>query len=150
MARANPDTRAKREGSAAAGFSLLEVMIALGILTISVVAMTAGTISATRVASDSRGKTLAAFLAEQQMEAFRAMAADAVTDLITEPGYPNDPANPIDAVPGAESAGTFNRRWIIEPDTPATGAIRITVEVDYLDSAGKTRTLRLQSIKADT
>lgn len=133
------------------GFSLLEAMVALGILAVGVLGMAAGQLAAMRLSGDSRGKMLASYLAEQQIENFQAMTPTAVTDLIAAAGYPNDPNNPIDPLPGDSDDSErliFNRRWIIEPDTPSAGSIRITVEVDYVDSLGMTRTIRLQTIKA--
>lgn len=130
------------------GFSLLEAMIALSILAVGIIGMTAGQLAATRLSSHSQGKMLAMHLAEQQIEIFQVMPATAVIDLMTDGDYPNDPTNPIDPIPGDSEELTFDRRWIVEPDTPEAGVMRITVEVDWVDSRGATRTLRLQTLKA--
>lgn len=140
-----PEPRLERR----AGFSLLEVMIALGILTVGVLAATSGQILAMRTSSTSRTQALAMHLAEQQMEAFRGMSAADVKDLVDVPGYPNDPANPIDPDPADAQPMQFARRWLVQPDTPEPDVITVTVEVDWTDVRGATRTVRVQSLKAD-
>jgi prepilin-type N-terminal cleavage/methylation domain-containing protein len=133
-----------------AGFSLLEVMIALGILTVGVLAATSGQILAMRTSSTSRTQALAMHLAEQQMEVFRGMSAADVKGLVDVPGYPNDPSNPIDPDPeDADDFTFFTRRWLVQPDTPKPDVITVTVEVDWTDALSATRTMRLQSLKAD-
>jgi len=130
------------------GFSLLEVVLALGLLAYGVLGVTAGQIFATKHSKASRSNTAAMYLAEQQMEIFRIMSAADVKDLLTDGGYPNDPTNPIQ--PDSTSSTTFSRRWLIQANTPETGIITITIEVDWLDAIGNVRTASVQSLKADT
>lgn len=132
-----------------AGFSLLEVMIALAILVVGVVGATAGQVIAMRVSTTSRDHTLAMHLAEQQMEVFRGMSASDVKGLAAEAGYPNDPANPIDPDPADGNPMRFDRRWFVAPDTPEANMITVTVEVGWLDSLGNPRVARVQGLKAD-
>ena len=128
------------------GFSLLEVMVALGILAIGVVGMTAGQILALKISSTSRSHTMALDLAEQQMEIFEATTA---ADVLTLVGSPNDPDNPIMMDPGGGTPVPFTRRWEILADTPQVGVIQVTVMVDWVNALGTPRTARLQSLKAD-
>jgi len=130
------------------GFSMLEVMIALTILAVGILGIGAVQLTATKLSGDSRVRTQAAFLAQQQIELFRAMPINQVTALIAAPGYPNDPANPIDPTPGDGQVVTFNRRWTIQQNVPEAGVTTVTVEVDYVDNLGSTRTVRLQTMKA--
>ena len=132
------------------GFSLLETMMALTVLAVGVLATTAGQLSALKQSADSRHNMLAMNLAEQQMEIFRLMDASDVTDLMTAAEYPDDPSNPIDPEPSDNAKMKFYRRWIIEPDTPEPGIIRITLEVDWTNSLGMVRTARIQSLKASS
>ena len=133
---------------ARSGSSLLEVTVALGLLAYGVLGVTAGQIFAIKFSDASRSDTSSMYLAEQQMEIFRVMSAADVKDLLTDPGYPNDPDNPLQ--PDSTSSTTFSRRWLIQTDTPEAGVITITVEVDWIDSVGNVRTASLQSLKADT
>ena len=87
-------------------------------------------------------------LAQQQIEIFHVMPAEAVADLKDDANYPNDPTNPIDPIPGDSNSLTFQRRWIIQEDTPEAGVMTIIVEVDWVDRNGTTRTLRIPTIKA--
>jgi hypothetical protein len=125
-------------------------MAALALLSIGVLATTAGQISAFKHSSDSRQHTLAMSLAEQQMETFKAMNGTDIRALMTAPGYPDDPTNPIDPTPADSTTMAFDRRWIIEPDNLETGVITITVEVDWTSSLGTVRTARIQSLRTDS
>jgi len=131
-----------------AGFSIIEVMLALAILAVGILATTAGQVTALKNSADSRGHMLATYMAQQQMEAFRTMSAVNVVAMMESPTYPNDPANPIDPVASDDVVMEFNRRWIIQPDTPEAGVITITVEVDWTNSLGVVRTARVQGLKA--
>jgi prepilin-type N-terminal cleavage/methylation domain-containing protein len=137
--------RSRRDG----GFTLLEVMIALSILGFGMLAASVGQISALKMTRSSRSQTLSMYLAEQQMEAFQSMSSADVLAAIAAPGYPDDPANPIDPDPGDDDAMRFDRRWFIEADAPEPGVISIRVEVDWVDPLGFTRTTALRSLKAD-
>jgi prepilin-type N-terminal cleavage/methylation domain-containing protein len=128
------------------GFSLLEVMVALGILAIGVVGMTAGQVLALKVSSTSRSHTMALDLAEEQMEVFEATTA---ADVLTLVGSPNDPDNPIMMDPGTGVPVPFTRSWEILADTPEVGVIQMTVMVGWVNALGRPRTARLQSLKAD-
>jgi type IV pilus assembly protein PilV len=146
-----PAARAGASGAAAprAGFSILEVMIALSVLALGVLGMTAGQISAIKLSGDSRERTLAMYLAQQQVETIQAMTPTAVKDLAGAAGYPNDPDNPIDPNPADSTTMEFNRSWIVEEDTPEAGVITVTVAVAWEDNHGQNRVVRLRTLKAD-
>ena len=134
------------------GFSLIEVMIALGILAFGILATMAGQVAAMRFSSTSRDHTIAMKLAEEQMEQFFVMTAADVKALTTAPGYatsPNDPSSPIDPDPGDGNAMAFDRNWTIQADTPETDVITITIDVSWTNTEGNVQSARLQSFKAD-
>ena len=131
------------------GFSLLEVMIALSVLGFGMLAASVGQLSALKTSQQSRAQTVAMYLAEQQIEAFQSMSAADVIAEISAPGYPDDPANPIDPDPGDGDATAFNRRWFIVQDSPEVGVISLRVDVDWVDPLGFTRTVTLNSLKAN-
>ena len=128
------------------GFSLLEVMIALAILALGILGVTAGQVMAIKNSASSRSNTIAMYLAEQQVEMMQASSA---TDVKTWIGSPNDPDNPIDPDTGDGVQMAFNRRAIVVADSPEVGVISIVVEVDWVNALGNTRTVRVQSFKAD-
>ena len=127
------------------GFSLLEVMVALGILALGVLGATSGQLMAMKFSTTSRHAGLAMQLAEEQIETLQAMPAAAVLAL----GSGNDPNNPLDPDPNDGVAMAFVRRWIITPDSPEADTITLQVQVDWSDGLGQTRTTTLQSMKAD-
>jgi len=133
-----------------AGFSMLEIMIALAVLALGVLGMTAGQLAAIKLSGDSRSRTTAMYLAQQQVEVIQTMSADDVKDLPDAVGYPNDPANPIDPNPGTQDSRRFFRSWVVQEDAPENGVITVTVTVAWNDENGVPRTLRLRTFKADS
>ncbi len=132
-----------------AGLSLVEVAIALGILGFGVLADLAAHVAALRFNGASQLRTEAAYLAEQQMEAFQAMDGDAIEAVRTDAGYPNDPSNPIDPDPGDGTARQFARSWTITQNSPENGVYRLSVAVSWVDRLGKTQSVTLSSLKTD-
>ena len=139
-------TASRRRSS---GVSLMEVTIALTILGFGLLAGASAQLSAMRMSSDSRSRTEAQYLAQQQMEIIQSMSSDDVIALKADPNYPDDPDNPIDPDPGDDDSTVFDRRWIITQDDPEAGSLGIRIEVDYTNSLGLTRTSVLRSLKAE-
>jgi len=131
------------------GFSLIELMIALAILSFGILAMMASQLASMKFSTNSRDHTLAMKLAEQQMETLMAMTPADVQGLTLAPGYPNDPGNPIDPDTQDGVAMQFWRRTEVDIDSPEAGVMTLTVEVDWVNPLGATRTARIQSFKAD-
>ncbi len=127
------------------GFSLIEVMVALGILAFGVLGATTGQIMAMKLSTTSRHAVLAMQLAEEQIETLQSMPAADVKAL----GSANDAGNPLDPDPNDGVAMAFTRRWIITPDSPEADVIALEVQVDWTNGLGQTRTTSLRSIKAD-
>lgn len=132
----------RNAGRAERGFTLLEIVVALGILSTGLLAIAAGQLAALRISTRSRYLSQAAHLAQAQIEAFQAMP------LASLPGSGNDPNGPIDVDVNDLDMTTFNRRWTIEPNTPVAGVTRITVSVDWFDpKLNQQRTATLQTMK---
>lgn len=131
------------------GFSLIEMMVALGILAFGILAMMTGQLAALRFTKNSREHTLAMKLAEQRMETLLGMTPADVEALLLAPGYPSDAGNPLDPDTQDGVAMQFWRRSMIQPATPEAGVITMTVEVDWVNRLGNTQTARIQSLKAD-
>ncbi len=129
------------------GFSLIEVMIAFGILAFGILALAASQITSIKFNRDSRVRTEAAYLAEQQMEAFQAMDGAAI-EVVRLAGAA-DPSNPIDPDPNDGVARNFNRSWTITPNSPENGVYSVSVIVTWADQLGSTRDVTLSSIKTD-
>ncbi len=127
-------------------FTLVEVVVALGILSVGILGVAASALTSLKFARESRSMTHAMYLAEAQMETFRTMPAANVIAL----GTGNDSNNPIDPDPNDDDTTVFNRRWTITADSPEAGIITVTIEVDWVDHLGITRTVQLRSMRVDT
>lgn len=150
MTKRTMHTTDERRGSRErGGFSMLEIMVALAVLSLGVLGMTAGQLAAIKLSGDSRSKTTAMYLAQQQVEIIQTMSAADVKDLVDVTGYPNDPANPIHPNPDGNDVLEFNRSWVVTEDSPETGVITVTVTVSWENDKGLTRSVRLRTLKAD-
>jgi prepilin-type N-terminal cleavage/methylation domain-containing protein len=131
------------------GFSLIELMVALGILAFGILATTASQIGSMKVSKESRNRAVAMNLAEEQMEIFEVMPPADILALVTGPGFLPDGNNPIDPDPGDGATMRFARSWEILTDTPEAGVMTITIAVAWLDGLGQTRTTQIQALKVD-
>ena len=128
------------------GFTLLELMIAMGILAVGLLGIATAQIWAINRTSQSRHLSQALHLAQQQMELFHATPVASLPAPCAPTPTCDDPANPIQV--DATDATTFLRNWLVEPNTPTVGITRITVAVDWTDKSGFVRTTQIQSMKA--
>ncbi len=141
--------RSSRDERRRSGFTLIETMVSLAILSIGLIALVFSMMQALKYTRQSRSLTHAMYLAQQQIESFHSMPGADVVALTGAAGYPSDPNNPIDPDPGDADATVFTRRWFIQPDTPEEGIITVSVEVDWVDQIGVTRTIELHTMKSD-
>lgn len=140
----HPVTAASRRG-----FTLLEVMAALGLLAGSVLAVAQLLVVASRVSHLSRVKTMATSLAARQLEHLQSLAwgcaadGSAVGDLAMSPpgaldvdtagfvDYLDDGGVAVGSGLSPPAAATFTRRWSLEPDDgrvpPRTIVLRVVV-----------------------
>ncbi len=136
------DSRRSRDG-----FTLLELVIAMGILAMGLLAVAAAQLSALHMSARSRSLIDAMHLAEAQIETFQAMP------IASLPATGADPDNPIDRDgqpldPGAQDQTSFSRRWTIVADDPEPGITNIIVTVDWVDpDVGVTRSTEIESWK---
>jgi prepilin-type N-terminal cleavage/methylation domain-containing protein len=139
----------KRRISREDGFSLLEVMIASAILATGLLVIALAQVSALKMGSRSKHLTDAVYLAQEQIETFQAlpstnlMFTTAATDFDDPVGYilaGGDAEFGVVAWNPEQDQTAFTRRWTIEPNTPAAGLTRITVEVRWSQDGGATTT----------
>ncbi len=128
------------------GVSMIEVMIALAVLGFGMLGVAAVQISALRATAQSRERTLAHGLAQQQLEIFQEMSSTSL-ETIRAAGV-NDPLNPIDPYPNDEQPMSFTRTWAITPDTPEADVYTILVTVAWADTRGTLRTVQLETFKS--
>lgn len=144
--RLRADKRTGTSSRSSSGFTLIEISIALGILSVGLLGVAAATITAMAVSTQSRERTQASYLAQQQLEIFR-MTPEAGLLAVIAAGT-TDPSNPIDPDPNDGDTRTYDRRWLIQADTPETGVYTLTVFVDWVDDRGVTRTQQLTTLAA--
>ena len=142
---------ARRSGSpkrSRSGLSLLEVIIALGLLGVGVLAAGAAQLASVRFNQESRLRTEAFYLAQQQMEAFRDMPAASLNALPGLGVATADPGNPLDPDPTDSLARSFTRSWTVLPNQPEAGAFTIRVQVSWVDRLGTNRNVSIGSVTA--
>jgi type IV pilus assembly protein PilV len=127
------------------GYTLIEMLIAMSIFAIGMLAIAGLQISATRNNTSGNIITQATMLARTQMETLKS-----VGDLTTLPaGTTPDPNNPIDDF--GNTGGIYTRSWTVNPYIPpSTGvasptARQLTVTVQWTRQ-GANRNVVLRSI----
>ena len=106
------------------GFSFIELLIALSILSLGMLAAVSMHFGSTRNNSKGNIYTQANMLAKTQLENLKNRDVDT---LVAGGGAIQDPNNPIDA--SGQPGGIYTRSWTI--DNLGTGARRITVTVQW-------------------
>ena len=105
-----------------AGFSLIEVLVALGIFSVAILALAVGAITITRANKTSQFHTVATNVAQDALEQLKAQPFAAV----------NACAVNCDAVPPTFQGVTYTRTWTIAPSTATFKQINVTVQwTDY-------------------
>jgi prepilin-type N-terminal cleavage/methylation domain-containing protein len=104
------------------GFSLIELLIAMSILAIGMLAAASMQYSAVRNNSTGNVSTQATMLAKAQLEMLKNQDIDSAT---LAPGDYSDPT-PIDG--NGNPGGIFNRSWRIDPLGTSARRIRVTVQ----------------------
>lgn len=146
----NSTNPSMHERAATAGFTLIEVMIAMVMLAIGMLAIGAAQLASLKVASQSQHRTQALYLAEEQMIKLQAMPRNAAT--FTVAGTHEDAA-PLELGDRTEDEDltTFIREWTITPNTPAPGLatlqVQVTWDVNGNGQEGNIQTVVLDGIK---
>jgi prepilin-type N-terminal cleavage/methylation domain-containing protein len=124
-----------QSGSAGdAGFTLIEVLVAIGILTGVLLGLAMGASSVIRANKSSYGNTLATTLAQDKLEELKSRTSSALPIC---PSFTTSGCS--DSL--AQAGTTFARNWQILTNTPATGINQIDVRVTWTDYGNKTVTL---------
>ncbi len=126
---------------------MIEVMIALAVLGFGMLGVAAVQISALRATDQSRERSLAQGLAQQQLEIFQEMSTTSL-ETIRAAG-PNDPLNPIDPDPNDAQLMSFTRSWAITADTSEADVYTIMVTVAWTNARGVQRAVQLETFKSE-
>ncbi len=142
------------------GFTIIEVLIAMGIMSIGLLAVAAMQMSAVRNNKTGNTYTQAASLARAQMELIKNGDINDPTDSLNPGSFPginnfNDPNNPMDE--NGAAGGIYRRSWIIDDymddtdgdgvgDTISNFARTVTVTVRFPFVGSGTRQVSLSSV----
>jgi Tfp pilus assembly protein PilV len=132
-----------------AGIGLIEVMIALAVLAFGMLAMTSAQLSSLKLSEESRRRSEAYYLAQQQVENFQNMSTAGVEVVRNDGGYPTDPLSPIDPDPNDGHVFTYTRTWQITQNTPETDVYTIAVTTGWTDALGNPRTVTIEGFKSE-
>jgi prepilin-type N-terminal cleavage/methylation domain-containing protein len=129
------------------GFTLLEFMVSLLILTIGVLSLGSLQVTAIQGNRASKNLTTANVLAERKMEEFKNTPFAGLV-LMTNHADPNNPLN-SDGLGGSGNTGRmFNRAWTIETHAGSANMKRIVVTVTWPEG-GRTRSTSLDTVIAN-
>ena len=109
------------------GFTLLEILIAMGIFTAAILGVAISATSVIKANHNSYSTTVAINLAQDKLEELKAL-----------PGSLASGGPVTDTINGE----TFSRSWTVTSDSPVTGMKRIDVTVTWTDYGSHTITLR--------
>ena len=108
------------------GFTLLEVLIAISILTVGLLGVAQMQIMGIRGNYFSGNTTTVLTLAEEKMED---LLGKSYSDTDLTNGNHPDPDNPIDEA--GQAGGIYSRMWTVTDDTPIIGTKTVTVSVSW-------------------
>jgi len=139
------DARARRRSRTSGGFTLIEVMIAIGILAFGLLALTTMQIKAMHGGNRGRHASNAAAIAENKMEQLQ---QDAWASIPDTGGFVADPAaqNAVALESGSSNERTYNVSYQIT-DIEATFTRAIDVTVSWTEEGGENRSITLSSIR---
>lgn len=124
------------------GFSLIETVIALGLLVIGVLAVTTVFTEGRRILGDAERRRSAVWLGREKMEEKVGLAYDT----LVEGGDMNERVE-NGVLIGEDRQGGIIRVWTVEPDRPAPGMTRVGVTTRWTER-GTIRSFRAVGFKA--
>jgi type II secretion system protein I len=119
------------------GFTLIEVLIAMAIFAIGILAVASMQLSNTKNNTTGNITTQATMLARQKLEELKTVGD------VTTLSNGTDPNNPLDAE--GNTGGIYNRQWNVSNPLGGNTSRRIAVTVSW-DRRGQNRSVVLESI----
>jgi len=123
-----------------AGFTLIEVLFSILFISLGVLGFSANTVGVMKAGHISSNITVATNLAQDKMEQLKALGAVLpACPTATTAGCFDGPLDPqgVSALSGA----IYRRSWVVSPDTPEEGLVRVEVTVSWIDYLPRTVTL---------
>lgn len=123
-----------RQISAGAGFTLVEVLVAMSIFSIAVLGLAIGATTVMRANQTSLYSTIATNQAQDKLEELKSKT---VANLPTCPSYATVGCSDTQTSSGV----SFNRSWEILVGQPVTGVNQIDVKVSWTDYTSHSTTI---------
>ena len=125
-----------RRIGASAGFTLIEVLVAMSIFAIAVLGLAVGATTVMRANQTGLYSTIATNQAQDKLEELKAMTVASLPSC--PPPYPGTSSC---SDTKTSSGVTFTRDWQIQSNSPVTGVNRIDVQVTWTDYTSHTTTI---------
>jgi prepilin-type N-terminal cleavage/methylation domain-containing protein len=109
----------RRRLQSRAGFTMIEVLVAMGIFSVAVLGLAVGAITITKANKTSQFHTIATNMAQDKAEQLKA----------TSVGFVNNDSDTL-----TYQGATFTRTWVVTTDLPFAGVNEIDVTVAWTDS----------------
>jgi len=115
-----------------AGYTLIEVMIAMAILGIGLMSIAVAQITAMKVSSRSKNLQQAMFIAREQLDDFDALPPGAA---VLQTAATTVDADEIQIGKDDNDTTRFVRQFDVQPNNPSVNLARVTVTVTWNNSA---------------
>jgi len=106
-----------------AGFTLIEVLVAISIFAFGMLGLAAGAISITRANKTAQFHTMATALAQEKLEQLKATSAGFVVTCNSS----------CETAPTYLGVSSFTRKWDVLDNTPQAGLKQIAVTIQWTD-----------------
>jgi len=127
------------------GFTLIEVMIAMTILTVGLMSIAVAQLSAIKVSSRSKHLQDAMLLAREEMDTLAAIIPDPAQPAFFANAQTIDDIDLKGSQDGAD-ATLYSRRTVITPNQPSVGLSRVVVTVTWPNSNSTVQQVQLSSV----
>lgn len=129
--------RVSRGPQARSGFGMVSLLIAIVLLAIGVIALSASSTYLTSLHTDAAERSRATALAISYMEEVKTR---------DPAGLASEGPVSVDETGAAAPDGAFARRMTVAPEPTVLDAVRVTVHVDYPAGWGRMRTVELLTV----
>ena len=128
-----------------AGFTLIEVMIAMTILSVGLMSIAVAQLSAIKVSSRSKHLQDAMLLAREEMDTLAAIIPDPAQPAFFANAQTIDDVDLKGSQDGADKT-LYSRRTVITPNVPSAGLSRVVVTVTWPNSNSTLSQVQLSSV----